>query len=83
VRPEDLRTFARRDWIRVERAKLAYWTERYEECAAAPALRAAAALRTHVLRFARNGFQAQRALDVEDHVRLKRRIDAARLGFHR
>jgi hypothetical protein len=24
----------------------------------------------------------QRLLDVEDHVRLKRRIDAARLGFH-
>ncbi len=82
VRPEDLRAFARRDWPRVARAKLAYWTKQYEEHAAAPSLRAAAALRAHVVRFARDSLQAQRALDLADHVTLKRRIDAARLGFH-
>jgi uncharacterized protein YbgA (DUF1722 family) len=82
VRSEDLRAFARRDWIQIERAKLAYWIGQYKESGAVPALRAAAVLRAHVSKFARDTFQAQRALDVENHVRLKRRIDAARLGFH-
>ncbi|HJX63700.1 MAG TPA: hypothetical protein VJ860_07075 [Polyangia bacterium] len=82
MRSEDLRAFARRDWVQVERAKLAYWVEQYKQRGAVPALRAAATLRAHVSRFARDTIQVQRLLDVEDHVRLKRRIDAARLGFH-
>jgi hypothetical protein len=83
VRPKDLQAFARRDWARVERAKIAYWTQQYEENASGPSLPAADALRSHVLQFAPEALQAQRALDIEDHIRLKRRIAAANAGLCR
>ena len=83
VRPEDLRSFAQRDWARVERAKLAYWTRQYEEHASGPSLHAADGLRAHVLRFAPAALRAQRALDFEDLLRLKRRIDAANARLRR
>jgi hypothetical protein len=83
VRPEDLRSFAQRDWARVERAKLAYWTRQYEEHASGPSLHAADGLRAHVLRFAPAALRAQRALDFEDLLRLQRRIDAANARLRR
>ncbi len=83
VRPEDLRSFAQRDWARVERAKIAYWTRQYKEHASGPSLRAADGLRAHVHRFAQAALRAQRALDLEDLLRLKRRIDAANAGLCR
>jgi hypothetical protein len=82
VRLEDLRSFAQRDWARVERGKIAYWTQQYQANACGPSLRAADALRAHVLRFAPAALHAQRAVDFEDLLRLKRKLDAAnaRLG---
>ena len=83
VRPEDIRTFARRDWARVQRAKIAHWTREYEEKASGPSLRAADALRAHVARFAPTALQSGRASDLEDLLRLKGRIDAANAGLCR
>jgi hypothetical protein len=77
VRTQDLRGFARRDWTRVERAKLAYWARQYAEHGPVPAIRAAEMLREHVLAFAGNAMHAQRREDLAHHIRLKQRIDAA------
>ena len=83
MRPEDIRAFARRDWARVQRAKIAHWIREYEEKASGPSLRAADALRAHVARFAPTALQAERASDLEDLLRLKGRIDAANAGLQR
>ena len=83
VRPEDLRSYAQRDWARVAQAKIAYWTRQYEENASGPALHAAGALRAHVLRFAPGALHAQRAQNLEALLRLKRKIDAANVGLCR
>jgi len=83
VRPEDLRAFAQRDWARIERAKIAYWAELYKKHGSGPSVRAADALRAHVQRCAPAAVRAQRALDTEDLVRFKGRIDAANAGLRR
>jgi hypothetical protein len=78
VHSEDIRAFARRDWTRASRAKLEHWQDQYRAHGPAPSIRAAEALRAQILSFARPALDADRRLDLENHVRLKRRIDAAR-----
>jgi hypothetical protein len=82
MRPQDLRSFVRRDWARKEEAKLDYWVELTSADGPVAALSAADALREHVARFAASDYVRSRAEDLAHHVALKRRIDAAnqRLG---
>lgn len=80
---EDLRAYAERDWARVERSKLAHWVRQYQANASGPSLRAADALRSHILRHAHSASFTERARDLEDLVRLKHRIDAANARLSR
>jgi hypothetical protein len=83
MRPEDLRAFAQRDWGRAERAKLKYWTDYTDTMGAGAVLRVADALREHVKRYAALDGEQERARDLEHHIQLKRRIDAASRQFRR
>lgn len=72
MRREDVVAFAKRDWARLHDAK--------RTVARLPLDRSIAvadALRLHVARFAGAGLEAERAADLDNHVRLKRLIDAA------
>jgi hypothetical protein len=81
VRTEDLRAFARRDWARIERAKLDFWVRQHAKHGPAAAIRTADMLRRQVLAFAGPALLAQRCEDLAHHVRLKKRIDAASAWF--
>ncbi len=77
MRREDIRAFVRRDWYRLKPAKLQHWARVYATQGALPLLRAADALRAHVIRCSVSTRKQERALDLAEHVRLKKRIDAA------
>ncbi len=67
----------RRDWARVERAKLAFGLPRTVEQAAVPSVSAADLQRLHALVKTRAPQSVQRWVDLAYQIRLKRRIDAA------
>jgi hypothetical protein len=80
-RAEDLRAFARRDFIRVDRAKQEFWAQQYALHGPSPAIRAAAMLRRHVMAQTRSSLSSERRQDLAHHIHLKRRIDAASAWF--
>ena len=81
MRAEQLRAFVRRDWAKVERAKLAYWARQLAEHGPAPALQAADILRKHVLAFAGEAMLVERRQDFAYHIRAKQQIDATSAWF--
>ncbi len=68
---------ARRDWARVERAKLVFGLARSSEPAAVPSVSATELHRLHALVKAKAPQSVQRWVDLAYQIRLKRRIDAA------
>ena len=78
VKPEDARAFVDRDWGRVAEAKAAFWIERKRALGPAEGIRISEALRLQVLA-TRPGWPdaADRAADLEAHVRLSRRLKDA------
>ena len=81
VRAEEIKEFANRDWSRVHRAKLDHWRQQYRGHGVGPALRAAGALRAYVFAFAAQDSGKRRRADLDDHVHVKRLIDAASIRF--
>jgi hypothetical protein len=82
VDPNDLRTFARRDWAAAESAKQQYWTDRFHRDGAAPARHAATLLLEHARRLGavRPG-HADRSDDFAHHVEIRDRLDRAARAF--
>jgi hypothetical protein len=79
---EAVRNFALRDWGAVEAAKQDYWAERLRREGTEAVLAAAENLRRFV-RVVRPDWPspADRRADLRHHIRLKRRLDAARDAF--
>jgi hypothetical protein len=79
---EAVRNFALRDWGAVENAKRDYWAERLRRDGTAAVLAAAESLRG-LVRSIRPDWPspAERRADLRHHIRLKRRLDAARDAF--
>ena len=71
VHPDDVRSFAARDWALVEQAKRRHWAARKERMSAAEALAVAEGLRLHA-RALRPDWPspAERAADAEAHARV-------------
>jgi hypothetical protein len=79
---EAVRSFALRDWTAVENAKRDYWAERLREDGTGALLNAAESLR-RLVRSVRPDWPtpSERRADLRHHIRLKRRLDAARHAF--
>lgn len=84
MEPDDLRSFACRDWAALARSKRDFWAERYRDAGAAPARRAADALLLHARRLAATGAAGHdRAADLTGHLTLRDRLDRAARAFAR
>ncbi|MPZ16407.1 MAG: hypothetical protein GEV06_00620 [Luteitalea sp.] len=75
---DDLRRFARRDWLAAAHHKIEYWVEQYRQHGPAPARTASTALLLH-MRAVQPDYPSasDRAGDLANHLQLRDRLDRA------
>ena len=77
-----IKAFAKRDWEKISELDSSYWAEEYRRNGAESSLKAAEALRRHMkLLHPEWPDKAQRAADLQHHIKIKRLLDQAANGL--
>ena len=77
-----IKAFAKRDWEKISELDSSYWAEEYRRNGAESSLKAAEALRHHMkLLHPEWPDEAQRAADLQHHIKIKRLLDQAANGL--